>query len=267
VAEGFPKDPNAPKLVRDRKTGKQYDPNKEFEKKMTSPEVMAQMKRMAKKEGVAEGLPKSQDNRYNPDGSKKPHWHELPFWQQFAKDQEKERQEQMRGVGKKKVKEQGVAEGFDQNKLRDLEDKYDELDYDGNSESDREQMRFIQQQIRDLKKNQSVAEGSKEKTPGVALSKAYKKDFDGNKPGHNKPETALTGTYSKTGKPGGELKKQGVAESHMSELDAEYQDYKKLSPREFFNMYRVTKQQWFEKYKIYIRNSLYSRSAGCGIEF
>jgi hypothetical protein len=54
VAEGFPKDPNAPKLVRDRKTGKQYDPNKEFEKKMTSPDVMAQMKRMAKKEGVAE---------------------------------------------------------------------------------------------------------------------------------------------------------------------------------------------------------------------
>jgi hypothetical protein len=54
VAEGFPKDPNAPKLVRDRKTGKQYDPNKEFEKKMNSPEVMAQMKRMAQKEGVAE---------------------------------------------------------------------------------------------------------------------------------------------------------------------------------------------------------------------
>ena len=51
VAEGFPKDPNAPKLVRDRKTGKQYDPNKEFEKKMNSPEVMAQMKRMAQKEG------------------------------------------------------------------------------------------------------------------------------------------------------------------------------------------------------------------------
>jgi len=55
VAEGFPKDPNAPKLVRDRKTGKQYDPNKEFEKKMTSPDVMAQMKRMAQKEGMAEG--------------------------------------------------------------------------------------------------------------------------------------------------------------------------------------------------------------------
>jgi hypothetical protein len=52
-----------------------------------------------------------------------------------------------------------VAEGTDKNKLRDLEDKYDELDYDGNSESDREQMRFIQQQIRDLKKKQGVAEG------------------------------------------------------------------------------------------------------------
>jgi succinate dehydrogenase flavin-adding protein (antitoxin of CptAB toxin-antitoxin module) len=50
VAEGFPKDPNAPKLVKDRKTGKWYDPNKEFEKKMNSPEVMAQMKRMAKEE-------------------------------------------------------------------------------------------------------------------------------------------------------------------------------------------------------------------------
>jgi hypothetical protein len=50
VAEGFPKDPNAPKLVKDRKTGKWYDPNKEFEKKMNSPEVMAQMKRMAQKE-------------------------------------------------------------------------------------------------------------------------------------------------------------------------------------------------------------------------
>jgi hypothetical protein len=43
-----------PGMVRDRKTGKWYDPNKEFDKKMNSPEVMAQMKRMAQKEGVAE---------------------------------------------------------------------------------------------------------------------------------------------------------------------------------------------------------------------
>lgn len=60
---------------------------------------------------------------------------------------------------------------------------------------------------------QGVAEGSKEKTPGIALSKAYKKDFDDKKPGHDRAETALTGTYSKTGKPGGELKKKGVKES------------------------------------------------------
>ena len=75
-------------------------------------------------------------------------------------------------------------------------------------------------------KQQGMAEGSKEKTQGIALSKAYKKDFDDKKPGHNKPETALTGTYSKTGKPGGELKKQGVAEvsdatltSYLTKLD------------------------------------------------
>jgi hypothetical protein len=55
VADGPPKDLNAPKMVQDRKTGKLYDPNKEFAKKMNSPEVMAQMKRMAQKEGTAEG--------------------------------------------------------------------------------------------------------------------------------------------------------------------------------------------------------------------
>ena len=47
-----------PGMVQDRKTGKWYDPKKEFDKKMNSPEVMAQMKRMAQKEGVAEGLSK-----------------------------------------------------------------------------------------------------------------------------------------------------------------------------------------------------------------
>jgi hypothetical protein len=47
-----------PGMVQDRKTGKWYDPNKEFDKKMNSPEVMAQMKRMATKEGVAEDTDK-----------------------------------------------------------------------------------------------------------------------------------------------------------------------------------------------------------------
>lgn len=64
---------------------------------------------------------------------------------------------------------------------------------------------------------QGVAEGSEGKTPGIALSKAYKKDFDDKKPGQDRKETALTGTYSKTGKPGGELKKQGVAEDQLDE--------------------------------------------------
>jgi hypothetical protein len=68
-------------------------------------------------------------------------------------------------------------------------------------------------------KQQGMAEASKEKTPGVALSTAYQKDFDGIKPVNRRPETALTGTYSKTGKPGGELKKRSVAEGGYPEVD------------------------------------------------
>jgi hypothetical protein len=50
-AKPIPKDPNAPESVQDRKTGKWYDPSKEFEKTMNKPEVQAQMKRM-KNEGL-----------------------------------------------------------------------------------------------------------------------------------------------------------------------------------------------------------------------
>ena len=69
---------------------------------------------------------------------------------------------------------------------------------------------------------QGVAEGSQEKTPGVALSKAYKKDFDGKRPAAKKPEdTALSAAYSKTGKPGGPLvKEQGLAEGIDAAWDA-----------------------------------------------
>jgi hypothetical protein len=63
---------------------------------------------------------------------------------------------------------------------------------------------------------EGVTKAAKQKTPGVALSKAYRKDFDGKKPGHDRPETALTGAYSKTGKPGGALKKAGVGESILT---------------------------------------------------
>jgi len=72
-------------------------------------------------------------------------------------------------------------------------------------------VRHVEQMLDNM--GEGVAEGSKEKTPGIALSKAYRKDFDDKKPGQDRKETALTGAYSKTGKPGGELKKQGVAEA------------------------------------------------------
>jgi hypothetical protein len=62
-AEKPPKQPNAPRLVRDRKTGKEYDPHLAFAKTMNSPEVRAQMKRMAQKEGVVAGL-----NEFAPPG-------------------------------------------------------------------------------------------------------------------------------------------------------------------------------------------------------
>jgi hypothetical protein len=64
-----------------------------------------------------------------------------------------------------------------------------------------------------------------EKTPGVALSKAYNKSFDGKKPGNARPETSLTGAYSKTGKPGGELKKKNVDE----EIDLDEEQLDELS--------------------------------------
>jgi hypothetical protein len=54
-AEKPPKQPDAPRLVRDRKTGKEYDPHLAFAKAMNSPEVTAQMKRMSQRESVAEG--------------------------------------------------------------------------------------------------------------------------------------------------------------------------------------------------------------------
>ena len=59
--------------------------------------------------------------------------------------------------------EQGVAEGKN-HELDSLYNQYNELDYDGNSESDREQMRFIQQRIRDLKAKQGVAEEESQPT-------------------------------------------------------------------------------------------------------
>jgi hypothetical protein len=46
------------KLVKDRKTGEMYDPDKEFDKLMNSKEYLAMLKRMKNEEG--RGWPKRQ---------------------------------------------------------------------------------------------------------------------------------------------------------------------------------------------------------------
>jgi hypothetical protein len=100
---------------------------------------------------------------------------------------------------------------------------------------------------------ESVAEGSKEKTQGIALSKAYKKDFDDKKPGHDRAETALTGTYSKTGKPGGELKKQGVAggsRDRRDPYDRGYHDGQRMGSNSYHNPYsREDEPTEWDEYK------------------
>jgi len=134
----------------------------------------------------------------------------------------------------RKSEQQGVAEGVDQNKLRDLEDKYDELDYDGNSESDREQMRFIQQQIRDLKKKQGVTEAAK----GILHRVRYQYDDPsgaGIASGHitlHAPDKAAAARYaasdlSKKGKKNVKVlavtpQQQGVAEGLPKAQDGRY---------------------------------------------
>lgn len=47
------------RTVKDRKTGKEYDPDVEFEKLQKDPEFIAQMKRMKNEEG--KGWPKRKD--------------------------------------------------------------------------------------------------------------------------------------------------------------------------------------------------------------
>jgi hypothetical protein len=142
VAEGFPKDPNAPKLVRDRKTGKQYDPNKEFEKKMTSPDVMAQMKRMAQKEGYRDrrdayqrdydssvsGMGKRQGRAYRDDGGANDERHDLdPTDWYFVKDGKmfavsvypnQEREAMSRGYSRTRI--EAKAKASDQDKTEDM---------------------------------------------------------------------------------------------------------------------------------------------------
>jgi hypothetical protein len=54
VSKTVPTMSNAPKMVRDRKTGQMYDPNKKFKELMNKPEIKAVMNRLAKEEVVDE---------------------------------------------------------------------------------------------------------------------------------------------------------------------------------------------------------------------
>jgi hypothetical protein len=55
VSKTVPTMSNAPKMVRDRKTGQMYDPNKKFKELMNKPEIKAVMNRLAKEEVMSEG--------------------------------------------------------------------------------------------------------------------------------------------------------------------------------------------------------------------
>jgi hypothetical protein len=102
---------------------KHYETNTSYSGYDTKKEALAELKHCVEQmneQGVAEGLPKAQDGRYNPDGSKKQAWHKDPRWQQHAKDLENDPKNIYGGVGKKKVKEQGVAEGADERKRNAL---------------------------------------------------------------------------------------------------------------------------------------------------
>jgi hypothetical protein len=117
--------------------------------------------------------------------------------------------------------ERHKPEWFDDYGIGEVEDTVVDMAEQGQFQgmSAPDAMSLVAQELESLYGPQGMSEASKEKTPGVALSKAYQKDFDGTKPVNRRPETALTGTYSKTGKPGGELKKRSVEESYPKHQD------------------------------------------------
>jgi DNA-binding NarL/FixJ family response regulator len=128
----------------------------------------------------------------------------------------------------RRAKQQGVAEvkSSDTNhKVNWMSNSASRAEHFDSAEAARAKVAALKQsgQYHNIKHTppKGVAEASKEKTPGVALSKAYQKDFDGIKPVNRRPETALTGTYSKTGKPGGELKQRSVAEGAKEDMSKE----------------------------------------------
>jgi len=286
---------------------------------------------------VAEGLPKAQDGRYNPDGSKKKQWHQDPRWQQHAKAHEND-PKNIYGNLPKKVKEgqlneylvkagmpvkdvlalnlfqdfdpvEGAAAQFPEfaqepmwkqvvrkyapianmlkkkllatkRPLTDAEaEAVEQTWYDGSDAYDDMEIEYLidiyDQQIDTLEAllagnltdeeflEQGVAEGGPYDLPGIDYPRPgdtpAKPRYRGQQtPGVNPDDEAYFREIWRKNKLAQQQKEReadherlatGTNESRMSELDAEYQDYKNLSPREFYNMYKMTKQQWFEKYK------------------
>jgi len=189
--------------VQDRRSGEWYDPAEKFDQLKNSPEFQSQMQRMARREGMAEGDAPIDFDWYR-----------------------KQQQRQTRAKQKPGVSEGRATYGpiTDQHKAASKK-AFDAGVRDGKAGAEKNKEYMSSELMKTTYLNgykqgkQGVAEASKEKTPGVALSKAYQKDFDGIKPVNRRPETALTGTYSKTGKPGGELKKRSVAEGSKIPTD------------------------------------------------
>jgi hypothetical protein len=113
--------------VRDRKTGKEYNPDEEFDKLKNSPEFQAQMKRMAQKESVVEmrdkrdayqrdydhstaGMDKHQSYAYQQDGGANDEGDDESF---LRAQQEKERGPWYLRIDGKVLRDEGELKVFD----------------------------------------------------------------------------------------------------------------------------------------------------------
>jgi hypothetical protein len=189
--------------VQDRRSGEWYDPAEKFDQLKNSPEFQSQMRRMARREGMAEGDAPIDFDWYRKQQQRQTQAKQKPGVAEGEANAGETLRSQIIKLYKRGLEDYDIAYDLDIDEkiVADIIDDYDRK----------------QQQRR--AKQQGMSEASKEKTPGIALSKAYQKDFDGIKPVNRRPETALTGTYSKTGKPGGELKKRSVEESYPKHQD------------------------------------------------
>lgn len=50
------------------------------------------------------------------------------------------------------------------------------------------------------------------------------------------------------------LEEEKVDEGAMSDLDIAYQDYKKMTPQEFFAAYKISRENWYNKYSSLLKD-------------